>query len=355
MATLTTDIPALVITLVIGTLGGIIAWAAHLPLGLLLGSLGSCGLIAAIGWKPFGRPITLPPRLRLRLCFVPVIGVAIGGAFTPAVAGQALGWGPSLLALCLFVPLAHGMGFWIFRRGGLMTKDAFFGSIPGGLIESVQMGEEAGANVALLTALQFLRLILTIVAVPIIFWALTGHAVGSAAGAVIAGSGHRLGFDDAALLTGAAVLGVALGKTMRLPGWIITGPVLVSALGHGLGWIQGVPPAWLLGVTQIVVGAGLGARFEGVEHATLFRAVKLAVINGVASLCLAFGFAVSLHALVGEPVAGVFLAFAPGGLAEMSLVALSLQLSVIYVTAHHVVRIMLAVTIANFGSRILGP
>lgn len=340
------------ITLGIGTLGGMIAWAAHLPLGLLLGSLVSCGLIAAIGWKPFGRPITLPPRLRL--CFVPVIGVAIGGAFTPAVAGQALGWGPSLLALCLFVPLAHGMGFWIFRRGGLMTKDAFFGSIPGGLIESVQMGEEAGANVPLLTALQFLRLILTIVAVPMIFWALTGHAVGSAAGAEIAGTGRVLRLYDGAMLAGAAVLGVVLGKAMRLPGWIITGPVLASAAGHGLGWLQGVPPGWLIGITQIIVGSGLGARFAGIEHATLLRAVKLALINGIASLCLAFAFALSLHALVGEPIAGVFLAFAPGGFAEMSLVAISLQVSVIYVTAHHVVRIMLAVTIANFGSRILG-
>ncbi|MEX1147168.1 MAG: AbrB family transcriptional regulator, partial [Sphingomonadales bacterium] len=61
----------------------------------------------------------------------------------------------------------------------------------------------------------------------------------------------------------------------------------------------------------------------------------------------------ALHALVGEPVAAVFLAFAPGGLAEMSLVALSLKMSVIYVTAHHVLRIMLAVGLAKLGSRML--
>ena len=54
---------------------------------------------------------------------------------------------------------------------------------------------------------------------------------------------------------------------------------------------------------------------------------------------------------MGEPPAAVFLAFAPGGLAEMSLIALSLQMSVVYVTAHHVARIVLSVTIAQILSR----
>ena len=55
----------------------------------------------------------------------------------------------------------------------------------------------------------------------------------------------------------------------------------------------------------------------------------------------------------GEPLAAAFLAFAPGGLAEMSLVALSLNMSVIYVTAHHVLRIVLAVSFAKLGKRFI--
>jgi uncharacterized membrane protein AbrB (regulator of aidB expression) len=51
----------------------------------------------------------------------------------------------------------------------------------------------------------------------------------------------------------------------------------------------------------------------------------------------------------------VFLAFAPGGLAEMALVALSLEISVIYVTVHHILRIILAVLLARaFAGRVLG-
>jgi uncharacterized protein len=342
------DPVALGLTLALGILGGMVAHALHLPLGYLLGSLGVTGLTATMGWRPLGRPVTLPGRLRAS--FVPVIGVSIGGAFTPEVLGQALGWWPSLLALCLFVPVAHGMGYWIYRRGGLSKRDAFFGAVPGGLIESVQLGEEAGADVRLLTVLQFLRLIGTIISVPLIFLALTGQVVGSASGVALS-SGAALSAGDVGVLALCGLVGVAVGRAAGLPGWIITGPLAASALVHGMGWVAGTPPGWLIAATQIVLGSGLGARFVGVERAMLCRAARLAAVNGVAALLLAWGFAEAVHVVACEPVTAAFLAFAPGGLAEMSLIALSLQMSVIYVTAHHVVRIMLAVSLAKLGSR----
>ena len=344
------DLAALAVTLAIGAVGGALAAVAHLPLGYLLGSLLSVGVIAAAGWRPLGWAITLPARLRFS--FVPVIGVSIGAAFTPQVAGQALGWGPSLLALCLFVPVAHAVGYGIYRRGGLARREAFFGAVPGGLIESVQLGEEAGADVRLLTVLQFLRLIGTIVAIPMLFWALTGQAVGSAAGVTLTAAG--LSLRDAVILVLGGLAGVAVGRALRLPGWIITGPLTASALLHGFDIVQGAPPGWLIAATQVVLGTGLGARFVGIEGRILRQAAGLALINGIAALLLALGFALTLHALVGEPVAAVFLAFAPGGLAEMSLIALSLKMSVIYVTAHHVLRIVLAVSFAKLGARYLG-
>lgn len=343
------DPRALLMTLAIGSVGGLLAHWARLPLGFLLGSLLVIAVLAVRGKQPFGLAISLPARLRM--CFVPVIGVAIGGAFTPEVAAQATGWLPSLLALCVFVPLAHATGFLIYRKGGLDRQTALFGAVPGGLIESVQLGEEAGADVALLTVLQFLRLIGTIVAVPMIFWGMTGHPVGSASGVEMVGASAPLGLWEVAVLIGAGGLGVILGRFLRLPGWIITGPILMSSAAHAFGWVEGVPPGWLIAVTQVVVGTGLGARFAGASPQILRKAAGLAAVNGVVALGIALGFALGLHALVEEPVAAVFLAFAPGGLAEMSLIALSLQMSVIYVTAHHVLRIILAVACAHLARR----
>ena len=267
------DLRALALTLVIGTVGGVAAQAAGLPLGYLLGSMVLVGVLAAFDIKPLGRRLTLPTRLRFS--FVPVIGIAIGGAFTPEVARAALGWGPSLAALFLFVPVAHVMGYALYRRGGLARAEAYYSAIPGGLIESVQMGEEAGADVRVLITLQTLRLIGTIIAVPLIFLALTGHTVGSAAGTTMVGASVPLTLQDVGLMIAAGLIGAQVGKYLRLPGYIITGPLLCSAALHVTGVMQAIPPGWLVSVTQVILGAGLGVRFVGMERKLLIKCGKL--------------------------------------------------------------------------------
>lgn len=340
-------IPRVILTLSIGCLGGLTGQALGLPLGVLLGSLVAVAVAAASGLRIGAIGIDFPQRLRNG--FVPVIGVGIGGSFTPAVVAQMPGWWPSLLALCVFLPVAHLSGYAIYRAGGLPRAEAFFGAVPGGLIESVTLGEEAGADLRMLVLLQFLRLILTIVAVPLIFWALTGHAVGSASGASL-GQQAALDWRDAAVLAAAGGLGYWLGGLMRLPAPVMTGPLIASAAVHLMGWAQGVPPGWAVAATQIVIGTALGARFAGMRAAMLRRGFLLAGANVAVALVIAFGFAQALTRTTGEPATAVFLAFAPGGVAEMSLVALSLQVGIVYVTVHHVARIVLSVVVARLGA-----
>ena len=55
-------------------------------------------------------------------------------------------------------------------------------------------------------------------------------------------------------------------------------------------------------------------------------------------MTLAFAFLVSRVSPYG--VVPLLLAYSPGGLAEMSLVALALQIEVAFVAAHHIIRIL---------------
>ncbi len=346
-----TDGLALASTLMLAGIGGSVAAALHLPLAYMLGSIVLVGLCAGTGMRVAGRGVFLPQELRL--AFVPVIGVVIGAAFTPDVMRQAPGWWISLAALLVFVPVAHAVGFAIYRAAGLDQATAFFSAVPGGLIESIDLAEAAKADVAMTTSLHFLRLIGIILCVPLIFTAMTGHAVGSASGLILNATDLPLTLWDAGVLAACGVAGWAAGRMLRLPAYFLTGPLVASAVAHSLGWVQGVPPDWLVSVTQVVVGAGLGARFSGVGPGMLRRALGLAMVYGVAVLLVAAGFAWVLQAFGTAPAAAAFLAFAPGGVAEMSLIALSLQYSVVFVTLHHVARILIAVVVAKVGFRLL--
>jgi membrane AbrB-like protein len=338
----------LALAFAVGLAGGLLADLAGLPLPMLLGSVVSVGALGISPLRPFGVAPEVP--FVLRQCFVPIIGVSIGSAVTPAVLSEAPGWWPSLIAVAIFIPTAHLMSFALMRRvGGIDKVTAFYGSAPGGLIETVVMGEEAGADAALLAALQFLRLILTIILVPIGFTILTGTAVGSGGGAVI-GAGYALSAGDWAILAACGVVGAIAGKRIGLPAGLVMGPFILSGLVHLLGWVEGAPPSWLLSITQLVIGTSLGARFVGRPPSLIWQAIRVSLVSVLAILALAGAVAYGLSGVIGERWEAVFLAFAPGGLAEMALIALSLETSVIYVTIHHVMRIMLAVTVAKLLS-----
>lgn len=348
LRTFTQGIPPQTIgaTFAIGAVGGAIGMALALPLGTLLGALIAVALCAVFGLRVGGAAVAVPQAWRFFL--IPVIGVAIGATFTPALLAQAPAWGLSVIGLALYVPVAHALGYMIYRRAGRLDRmTAFYSAIPGGLIESMQMGEEAGADVQMLTMLQFLRLIFAIVLVPLGFSIIEGHAVGSASGVRVAGAELGLGVADVFWLTLAAAGGWWVGKRLRFPAPIITGPIIASAAVHLIGLTRGVPPDWLITVTQWVVGTSLGARFAGLTGRRLGKALGLASLYTLMAAGLALLAALTLAGPVDEPMSAVFLAFAPGGVAEMTLVALSLQVSVVYVTLHHVLRILLAIAIAR--------
>ncbi len=345
--------PTVFLTLVIGAAGGFAAKLLGLPLPWLLGSLIVTGAAAIANLRPLGHVMGAPTGLRLT--FIPIIGVSIGAAVTPAIIDDLSRWWPSLFALLLYVPIAHAIGFTLARRIGVSDPaTAYYGTMPGGFIEAIALGDQAGADPALLAVTQFLRLILCIVLIPVGFGLLTGETVGSATGAVIGDTGYALSPTDWVILAACGVVGALGGRWIGLPAGIITGPIIVSGLVHVLGWVEGGPPGWLVDLTQLVIGTTLGARFAGRGPAVLLTGLRVTLVTVGATLVLAAIFAATLAGLVGETWQAVFLAFAPGGLTEMALIALSLELSVIYVTAHHVIRIILSVAFARLAaSRVL--
>lgn len=342
--------PTVALTYAIGAGGGVAAKAAHLPLPMLLGSLLAVGAAAIGGLRPVGHLPQAPQKLRMLV--IPVIGIAIGGSARPEILAEAPSWLPSLAALCLFIPFVHYAGFRLLvATGRTDRRTAFYGTAPGGLVETVQMGEEAGADIQMLAMLQFLRLIITIVFVPLAFTWMEGHAVGSAGGARVEGA--ALGAADVAILAVCAVVGALLGLRLKLPAGHVLGPIVLSGAAHVAGLTEAVPPGWMIAAAQVVIGTSLGVRFAGMPKGRILVAMRLALMNAVLTIGTAVGFALAVAPLTGQPVRAVFLAFAPGGLVEMGLIALSLKMSILYVTAHHLLRIILAVSFVRmFGRRV---
>jgi len=341
------DPMALAVTIMIGLAGALTARWIGTPLPWLFGSVVAVGSAAFAGLKVGSAPVQFPTEARF--FFVPIIGVAIGASMTPEVLRDIPRWWPLFGARIVLVPIALIAGFAVLRRiGRLDPTTAWFSSMPGGLIEAISMGEQHGADLRMLNLLQFLRLIVCILIVPTIFMITEGGAVGSASGAQIETIG-TLGLFHVAVLVAAGVLGLLLGRKIGLPAAIITGPILLSGAAHLVGLTQASPPGWMVSMTQLVVGLTLGIRFAGLSKKEIGLGVLLTAITVSMALVLALGFGLILSTIIGERIEAVILAFAPGGVVEMSLIAISLEVSVIYVAIHHVARILLAVFFGKLG------
>lgn len=302
--------------------------------------------------KVLGEPLSFPQSFRLAC--ITLVGVAIGGTASPDMIGQVGAWWMSLAAVGLFVFSAHAVNYGIFRVfAGYDRPTAFYCSTPGGLIESVQLGEEAGGDPLLLTIQHFARITITVTLVPFLYWAMRGEAVGSAAGLSFA-EGPALTLFDVLVLLGCAALGGWGGRRIGLPAAIITGPIVLSALVHGGGLTEGQLPDWTIAVAQLVIGLGLAMRFQQITGRNLLKGFGLATVTVVTMLSIGAAIAYGISQFDAHSFQVLLMCFAPGGVVEMGLIALSLGVSPMMVTLHHICRIgFTVIAIPLIGRKVL--
>lgn len=318
-----------------GTLGGLLFFWLHLPLPWMLGSMIACGLcsIARV-------PVFLPNAARLPM--TAVIGTMLGSAFTAETFGQLLAWPIALAGVAVYVLVSGAAGYVYFRRvGGLDHPTAFFSGMPGGVVEMVTLGGERGGDERMISLIHAARIFLVVMSMPFLLTFLMDVPVARGAASWVPIS--IVTTPAAAWFVLSLALGIVVGRVFRLPARYLLGPMLISAALHAAGLTDFKLPSAVIAAAQIVIGSNIGCRFAGVPAATILRVFAMSVGATTMLLTLAFGFAIGVAALSGIDAASLALAYSPGGLPEMSLIALSLDIGVAFVVVHHLARVLLVV------------
>ncbi len=331
-------------TIALALAGGSLAHAIDTPLPWMLGALVATGTASFLGLRIAGDPLHAPGWLRQ--VFVPVIGVAIGATVTPEVLENTRTWWPSLIAVVPFVVIVQYLNYLLLRRvGGYDPATAFFAASPGGLVEAVLTGERNGGNVPVMATQHFIRVTLTVAALPILLTLFADH--GTATGSPLTG-GDPFAFPpvrDGLLLAAAAILGTWAAPRLRLPASVLIGPFLASAILHSTGITDAAVPRFLVAMAQMVIGMTLGLRFVDLDKRAFLRGLALAAPAVTVGLAVAALFTAGLRAFVDAPSPAVFLALAPGGVAEMSLISVSFGLDPAFVATHHILRIFVSIAL----------
>lgn len=306
------------------------------PLPFLLGSLlavAAYSIVVSSIWDvmPFF-PVAF------RQIGVAILGAMIGVRFSQTEMLDMSGLSISLMLVIPLMLAMHGAGYAVLRTLGKYDRTtAFFASLPGGLIEASVLGEKAGGDAARISLQHLVRIMLVVLTVPIFLSYMSGESLRVAQ--AINEPSDTFKMLDLLLLIGVAFGGMSAARYLRLPSAHLLGPVAVGVLFSLCGNVQIDPPAWLIAGAQIVVGVSLGVRYAG----TSANALVSGLINGLCvvgvTLPLAFFAAWCIHPFSPASFEALVLCFAPGGVAELSVIALSLGLSPVLVALHHLTRI----------------
>ncbi len=338
------------LSLAVGAVGGGVFYYFRMPLAWMLGAM-TATTAAALA----GAPLAFWPPLRTVM--IASIGTLLGGAFTPDIVDRLVLWPGGAALVVGFVGLitVATIAYYVYVAR-VARQTAFFAASPGGLSEMTLMGEAGGGDPRAISLSHATRIFMVVFTVPFYLRFVEGLPVSALSGVAPAGTvpPPTASVAEMGILVVSAVLGAWAAGRLRLPSAAFLGPFITSIFCYVAGLVEGRPPIELVWGAQLVIGSSLGARFVGIGLGEIRRVITLA--TGSAAIMLA-GALLAAH--LASPVLGVaapalVLALAPGGLAEMALMALSLDIDTAFVSTMHMIRISLVMLLMPVAFHWLG-
>ena len=321
--------PALATTLAIALAGGGVFWLLGLPAGWLAGAM-----LAVTAASLAGVATRVPDWLRQAI-FV-LLGVQIGSAVSWDTIVHIGNWPVSMVVMAATVGAVTAASYVYYRRAaGWPPVAALLGGIPGAFSMVMALAEAHKSDVPSIAVVQCIRLFFLIAVLPLVMTAAGLHGLDTAADA------QDMSPASLALVIAAGAVAGMAAHRLGVPAGLILGAAAASSGLELAGLAEGAMPDWVLVPAFVVLGAMIGTRFT---QFSLGRLKGLAGV-GLASFLLAFAVsaagAFASSALTGIEPALTLIAFAPGGLETMTIMAFALGLDPAFVAAHQVGRYFL--------------
>lgn len=329
------------LTLAIAASGTLLFLLVNLPLPFLFGPMLAC-LVAALGG------IRLRGLGQISIAARTILGVAVGASITPEVVARIPQMMLSVALIPVYIVLIALVGVPYFRRMGFDPVTSYYAAMPGGLQDMVIFGAEAGGDPRALSLIHATRVAMIVTVAPILLSTLYGAPLTGAVGAPAA----SLPVGEMAIMVAAALIGWKGAEWIGMFGATILGPMIVTAALSLGDLIHTRPPAEAILAAQFFIGIGIGVNYVGVT----LRELRRFVVSGLIFVLILAALAALMTEIVtltglARGIEG-FLAFSPGGQAEMTVLAIIVGADLGYVVVHHLTRLVLVILGAPLGAKL---
>ena len=334
------DMLNITVTSVVALGTGLVFETAGAPAPYLMGSLFGV-------WAAGGLVRPLQPYLGIARWFhVPVVmglSVLIGASFRPDLIARLDSWMVTLAAMLVTTALATIVGMvWLVRIRRYPVTEAFLGSVPGGQAEILMIARDHTDKDYMVALFHLVRVVLVFCSTPLLLAFSEGQAAVDASNIVLR---QMPGLASLPALTVAvfaltALAGYWLARLFRVPMPHLLGPLGLSLVLHLAGVLDLPRISEFVILAQVAIGGAVGARLSKVPFAEVFGYVADALVSAVLLLFVYALATFALNQIFGLDLMKLWLAFVPGGLYEVTLLALLFGFDVAFVAVHHTIRIV---------------
>ena len=329
-------------TLALGAAGGWLFSKLGLPLPWLTRPIAVTAVLAIAGLR-----VSIPAWIRPVIFLM--LGVTIGSRVDEEMVANLARWPASLGLLVLYLPVAIVTMYGYFRLVARAEPNtALVSSTPGSMAYVLAYAAESGADMRKVIVTQSVRLGILAMLLPV---AVTQVAP-LPEPAILPPSSP---FDQIWLFAAAAIGAALAAWKIRVPAAPMLGALTVTATLHATRLNEAVPPHFAIVAAQVTLGSMIGGRLDGANRRELARVSLVGLGAVVVGIALSGLFALIVDLLLGVGFAQALLAFAPGAIEAMALMAITLHLDPAYVGAHHILRVMLMPLMISLTAKWLIP
>ena len=210
-------------------------------------------------------------------------------------------------------------------------------------------GEEAGGNIRALALIHTTRVLVIVSLVPFLLTFIWGLELTGPPGTPAAEIEPR----EFVIMTICGAIGWWAAVKVGLFGAPILGPMIVAGIASMTGLLHARPPAEVMQFAQFFLGLGIGVKYAGITADELKRIVGASLGYCLLLAVLSIIFAeIVIQSELAEPLEAI-MAFAPGGQAEMVLLAIIAGADTAFVVTHHLLRVVLVILCAPIVAKFL--
>lgn len=334
----------LLLTIIIGMIGGLVFINIHMPLPWVLGPMTAVLIGSKLG------KIHLYWSSGVRNWGLIIIGYASGLSFNQETLSQIILQLPWMLVMTIaLIAFSAITAFVVSKLMGVNYPSVLTGCIPGGLTQMVTLGEEIeGMDMTVITFLQVMRLILIVFCVPLLIYSPLYSVEKSGYTTAIAQTASvplNVLIPKIILFAIISVLCALLAKKLKFPTAYLLGPIIGIAVLNILGFHGPALSPILLDIAQFSMGCYLGLLLKPEDLQNKVKIISLSIINGIVLILFSLGLGYILVKMQGIGGTTGFLSMAPGGADQMGVVASVVSANVSMVIGYQTFR-MLFVNIA---------